>query len=532
VKHAFAFSWLCILILCNAGVVASDLSNVVKVDVGYVVGSGTTIRAYKGIPFAAPPVGELRWRAPQPVKPWNTIRSAKSFSLSCPQVPGAVAKSRTGEDCLTVNVWTPTTGDSRKLPVLVSIYGGGFQTGASEPSIYDGERLASQGIVVVSFNYRVGVFGFLAHPELSKESAEGISGNYALLDMLAALNWVQRNVGAFGGDAGNVTIWGESAGGSAVGLLLVMPQAAGLFHKAIASSPWSMGHPISRLRESPAGHVSAEQFGAQLGTLATLRAKSADELVELTRSSANAALTIDPHARGATYRPVIDGVILPDDPAALFQQGRFHRVALIAGTTADEGVFFVPRLATFDQANAWLRDQFGEQRATQLKRLYGMEDHAQAMASVANITGDALCLMGARSILRAATKHNAHVYQYEFTRVSGVARRMKFNAHHGADIGYMFGTLPDSLLAIISPALAPLLGDYSDIDERLSQAIMGAIVQFSKTGNPNADHLPHWPAFGKDESYLDYGDTVAVKRSLHTDKLDLLDAIFAEKRRR
>ena len=203
----------------------SGLETVVKIDSGWVAGSGAAVRSYKGIPFAAPPVGDLRWKPPQPVKPWKGVRVAKSFPAMCPQfqfIPGPQS-----EDCLGLNVWTPARSASEKLPVMVWIHGGGFVIGASSQSAYDGEPLAAEGVVVVSINYRLGIFGFLAHPALSKESPQGVSGNYGLLDMVAALEWVKRNIGVFGGDPNNVTIFGESAGGTAVCLLMVSATSSG-----------------------------------------------------------------------------------------------------------------------------------------------------------------------------------------------------------------------------------------------------------------------------------------------------------------
>ena len=270
-----------------------------------MLGSGTEVRVYKGIPFAAPPVGELRWRAPQPVKPWDdSIRVSKTFSLSCPQPPVAIPKERIGEDCLSINVWTPARSATARLPVLVSIFGGGFVAGSSALTLYDGERLAREDVIVVSFNYRVGIFGFLAHPELSQESPQGISGNYALLDMVAALQWVKRNIAAFGGDPANVTIWGESAGGSAVSLLLVVPEADGLFHKAIMNSPWSMYYPVGHLREARGARPSAEERGAALGTITDLRAKSVDEVMQLAAGSFPAAATLIPIRTARRFGPL------------------------------------------------------------------------------------------------------------------------------------------------------------------------------------------------------------------------------------
>src|SRR5579864_2526051 len=213
----------------------SGLETIVKTEAGLVAGSGTTIRVYKGIPFAAPPTGELRWKPPQPVKPWPGVLVAKNPAPVCPQ-SDRYHLGVQSEDCLKLNIWTPARSAGDKLPVMVWIHGGSFQVGATSQTVYDGEALAAQGVVLVTIEYRLGIFGFLAHPSLSAESPHGVSGNYGLLDMVAALGWIKRNIGAFGGDPGNVTIFGESAGGAAVFLLLVMPDAEGLFHKAISES--------------------------------------------------------------------------------------------------------------------------------------------------------------------------------------------------------------------------------------------------------------------------------------------------------
>jgi para-nitrobenzyl esterase len=419
-----------------------------------------------------------------------------------------------------------------RLPVLVSIPGGGFVGGSSALSLYDAERLARENVVVVSFNYRMGIFGFLAHPDLSKESPQGISGNYALLDMVAALQWVQRNIAAFGGDPGNVTIWGESAGGTAVGLLLVVPQSAGLFHKAIIDSPWSLLYPISRLHEAQGERSSGESRGAALGSLAALRAKPMDELVQLSMSSAMASTTIDPDQGGQTYRPIVDGVVLPDDPAALFAKGAFHQVPMIVGTNTDEGVFFAPRtVATREQADVWLRTQFGADAATTLSALYGLDRGTPVPVGLAKLTGDALIGMGARAILRAAAHYNPDVYEYEFSRVSPLAKRTMLNAFHGAELGYMFGTLPESALSAF-PGFGVLPGDYDQTDERLSHAMSGAIVQFAKTGAPNGKGLPKWARYASGDSYLEYGDAIAQKQKLRAPYLDALDLVFLSKRSR
>src|SRR5260370_9113755 len=233
-------------VLClTAQVLAAEpgLGSIVRIDSGWIAGSGTTVRSYKGIPYAAVPTGDLRWKPPQAPKPWKGMLMAKSYLSMCPQMP--LITGPQSEDCLGLNVWTPAASAAAKLPVMVWIHGGGFQIGASSQTVYDGEPMAAQGVVVVSINYRMGVFGFLAHPALSRESPQGVSGNYALLDMVAALQWVKRNIGAFGGDPDNVTIFGESAGGTAGCLVMVMLQAKGRFSKVISESAAWMFTPIS-----------------------------------------------------------------------------------------------------------------------------------------------------------------------------------------------------------------------------------------------------------------------------------------------
>jgi para-nitrobenzyl esterase len=523
-----------VLLSTSFNLFASDLDTVVKIDSGYVAGSGTAVRSYKGIPFAAPPVGQLRWRAPQPLKPWTTIRIARSFSTPCIQsnaVPG-IGSFATSEDCLTVNVWTPAKRADEKLAVLFSIHGGGFEIGSSAASVYNGERLASQGVVVVTINYRVGVLGFLAHPELSKESQSG-SGNYGLLDMLAALRWTQKNIAAFGGDPGNVTIWGESAGGSAVSLLLVVPEASGLFHKAIANSAWCMLYPMRRLQENWAGREASESTGAKMGTLADLRAKSTEEVLKLDQGVTRAGILGDDSIeRSAIFRPIVDGVVLPDDPANLFAAGKFHRVPLIMGTNADEGTvpLFAPRVTNLEQSKAWLRSTYGAEAASKLATLYGIDSDENARSGAVKVNGDALFAMGARSMLRATAKHTADVYQYEFTRVNALMRRTQFGASHGADVSYTFGTLPDSLFSAMG--LPTLPDDYDAVDARLSQEMMGHIVQFAKTGSPNGNGLPTWPRYREQEGYLEYGDRTVSKRHLRPEQLDVLDAVFERRRAR
>ena len=511
----------------------TGMETIVKIDSGWLAGSGTSIRSYKGIPYAAPPVGDLRWKPPQAPQPWKGIRVAKTFPATCPQ-PLPLGGPPQSEDCLGLNVWTPARSASDKLPVMVWIHGGGFMIGASSQTVYDGEPLAAQGVVVVSINYRLGIFGFLAHPALSAESPQGVSGNYGMLDMIAALQWVKRNIGAFGGDPANVTIFGESAGGTAVCLLMVMPQAEGLFKKVIAESAWGMNRPISHLKESWYGRISMEKYGEKFGAdLAALRSKTTAEVLKL---AGPIGLGGDASDRGEIFFPVVDGRVFPDDPSRLFSSGKFSNVALIAGTNADEGTLVggppVHNLAAYRK---WAEKQFASQTDALLS-LYPAATDADAWGASAKVSGDLEFLQGTRSVLRAVATVNPKTFQYYFTRLNGVGRRIKWGVFHASEIPYVFGTLPDSAYG----TTATLFGDfsvdadsYSEQDGRLSKAMSAAWAQFAKTGDPNRTGIATWPPFGKtQEKYLEFGDQIAVKTDLRKSQLDFLSSFSASQRER
>jgi len=511
---------ICVLLL-SASALANGLDSLVKIDTGWVSGSGTGVRVYKGIPYAAAPTGPLRWKPPQLAQPWKGILVAKNFPANCPQAP--LLPGPQSEDCLGLNVWTPARSAAAKLPVMVWIYGGGFQIGATSQSAYDGEALAAQGVVLVSINYRLGMFGFLAHPALNQESPQGVSGNYALLDMVAALQWVKRNIGAFGGDPHNVTIFGESAGGTAVCLLMVVPQAEGLFQKVISESAAWMFGPISHLTESWYGRAPMTNFGEKLGTdLAALRAKSTADLMKslpppMTRN--------DAAERGEAYMPVVDGWVIPDDPARLFASGKFHHVALIAGTNADEGTLLGgPPVRNLEQYRKWAAQRVGA-LADRLLSLYPAATDAEAHAAAAQSSGDLTFLYGTRSVLRAASKLNPKAFQYQFTRVNGIGRQIHWGSFHASEIPYVFETLPDSVYG----TQASFLGDfsvnpdtYNEQDRKLSQAMSAAWVAFAKTGNPNGPGLLAWPAFAGKESYMEFGDHIAARESLRKKQVDFM----------
>jgi para-nitrobenzyl esterase len=350
---------------------------------------GTTepgLRVFRGIPYGAPPLGDLRWREPQPVAPWKDVRKATDFGARCMQGPifdDMVFRDQPSEDCLYLNVWTPARSAGEKLAVMFWIHGGGFQAGSASEPRQDGARLAGKGVVVVSLNYRLGVFGFLAHPELTKESGRGASGNYGLLDQVAALRWVRDNVAAFGGDPGNVTIFGESAGSFAVSALMASPLARGLFQRAIGESGAylgpSTGLELSSLAaEEAKGSRWAASIGA--GSLSALRGKTADEILQ-------PALEVRPE-----FNPTVDGYVLPRHPEALYAAGEQAHVPLLAGWNADESRAEVVLARTKPTATSFVAQihlEFGP-AADSVLAAYPAASDAEALARTGDPNGPGL----------------------------------------------------------------------------------------------------------------------------------------------
>ncbi len=334
------------LLLASAAFAAGPdkVARPVKVDGGLLEGTAEDgLMVYRGIPFAAPPVGDLRWRAPQPAAKWNGVRKADTFGRACLQINQAIANlPAPNEDCLSLNVWTPATRADERLAVMVWIHGGGFTAGTPPERLYHGEAIAKKGVVVVTFAYRLGVFGFLAHPELSAESGTHTSGNYGLLDMIAALQWVKKNIAAFGGDPGRVTIFGESAGGIAVSQLCASPLAKGLFQAAISQSGGSFGPvregggPGENMQPLAAAEKAGAAWSSKAGAanLADLRKIPGETLLESARAQ-----------RGIAW-PITDGRVIPDDQYKLYAAGRYNDVPVLAGYNSDEGASFGNRHLT------------------------------------------------------------------------------------------------------------------------------------------------------------------------------------------
>jgi para-nitrobenzyl esterase len=463
----------------------------VAVDGGRLTGApgrDGAVRVFKGIPFAAPPVGPRRWKAPEPVPAWSGVRAADRFGPACMQnAAGArlpwteefMHQGSVDEDCLYLNVWTTAAGRVGR-PVFVYLYGGGFNEGSGSVAIYDGEALAKKGLVVVTVNYRVGVFGFLTHPELAAESPRAASGNYGLLDQVAALRWVQQNIAAFGGDPGNVTIAGQSAGAMSVYLLTASPRTRGLFHRAVVQSGpgalASLGVGGARALAQPrtpaaqAGAAFAKGRGA--ATLSALRATPARELL--------APAAAAPPVR---FGPVIDGWLLTDDVETVYAKGWQQDVPLLTGMNADEGSAFGGYGKTTVAAfRAQARTRYGD-LADQFLTLYPASNDADAgRAQVRSAREGALVSLQQLATERAATAKTP-AFLYYFDRAIPWPEHPEYGAFHTGEVPYVFANL--SLLQ----------RPWTAVDRRIADAMSSYWVRFATNGNPNAPGLPSWPAF-------------------------------------
>ncbi|MBS0373004.1 MAG: carboxylesterase family protein [Proteobacteria bacterium] len=491
--------------VCLAGAAAFAAEGpVVRTTAGAVRGTGGDVLAFKGIPYAAPPVGAGRWRAPAPPARWTGVRDASRFGNDCVQSPWIVSSGQpVSEDCLTVNVWTPSLTPAARRPVLVFLYGGAFIGGTGAYALYDGTRLAAGGAVVVSFNYRVGILGFLAHPGLSAESPTHSSGNYGLLDQLAALRWVQANIGAFGGDPARVTVFGESAGAASIALLLTSPRAQGLFAGAILQSP---------VLEPLAGLAAAETAGRRLEPdLARLRRWSAEELLKhnLDFFPAPARALTEP----AFPRPILDGHVLARQPREAYAAGAVLPVPAIVGCNVDEGRMFSPPTLAPDAAAfaRYARERYGA-AADELGRLYPVAGDAAAHAAATRLIGDALFNEACRAIARGLVRATPRVYAYLFSRDLGSSG---VPATHAEELAHVFGNLT-----------APDFNPHPPLDAKdaaLSEAMRGAWLRFAAGGDPNGGTLPAWPRYGADDPYLEFGASITAGRAFRREALDFLE---------
>jgi para-nitrobenzyl esterase len=488
-----------------------SLSEPVRIHSGLIVGEvldpSVNLQAFRGIPYAAPPIGDLRWRLPQDVMPWSDVRECVQFGAVCPQVDkgswlmGGPLPPQ-DEDCLFLNIWTTNAGGDEKLPVMVWIHGGGFTGGWSNQCAYEGSEFAKRGVVLVTINYRVGPLGNLAHPALSTESGRDLSGNYGFLDQIATLNWVQENISAFGGDSGNVTIFGESAGGSSVEALCVSPLAKGLFHRAIAQSP--AGSQYAHLKRGATARRSAEEIGEAWASefegtnsgdvIAVLRQLTADEII----------------AKSAGFKNVvaIDDWFMPDFPRILFAQGKQYDVPLLVGTNADEGTAFVDlyRYETVEDYRNGAKKKFKE-HADAVLALYPVARDDDIPEALNLFMSDTEFLLGATDMLRGMAMVSSPGFQYFFTR--GGTLKPEWGAFHSAEMYYVFNTLHSD-------------AEKSD-DPGLADAMIRYWVQFARMGDPNVKGLPDWPEYEADSAhYLELGEAIKAGTALHHDGLEVL----------
>jgi para-nitrobenzyl esterase len=489
---------------------ASQNPNQVVVTGGIVEGvsaGATGIRMFLGIPYAAPPVGRKRWTPPEPVAPWQGVRSAAGFGNRCIQTtpfPDMVFRSPAeSEDCLNLSIWTPAAPSDR-LPVMVWIHGGGFFSGSSDEVRHEGTAIAQAGVVLVAINYRLGVLGFLAHPELTAESDRRASGNYGLLDQISALRWVRDNIAGFGGDPDNVTIFGESAGSFSVSALMASPLTDGLFHKAIGQSGAYFSSTSLPLLPLARAEANGREFARTAGaaSLADLRAKAPADLVG----------SIGPVP--TRFAPIIDGYALAEDPWDVFSGGRQRRVALLAGWNSAESKRPPTTIAAF---RAELQKQFPDDLATALQ-VYPSSSDLEARVSATALASDNFIGYNTWKWIESHSATGARVYRYLFDHVvptgTGAPAADDPGAAHATDIEFVFDSLDSRKLA------------WRDVDRRIADQVVGFWTNFAKTGNPNGAGLPTWPAWSADTRQLmRIRDTSATEDEQHRARYELHDRV-------
>lgn len=473
--------------------------------------------AYKGLPYAQAPVGPLRWRAPVALSAWTQTRVADDFAAACPQ-PRQASPSiysselpEMSEDCLYLNIWTPAKAE--KAPVMVWIHGGSLMKGAGNDGRFDGAALAAQGVIVVTINYRLGVLGYLAHPELSAENLEGISGNYGLLDQVQALKWVRDNIAAFGGDPSNVSIAGESAGGLSVLYLMASPQARGLFHKAVAQSAYMISTP--ELQRSSHGDVPAQESGRRLAQRLKLDIAGLRKMEAMALVRAAEAIRFMPSG-------TVDGKILPRQLVDTFNRGEQAPVPLLAGFNDGEirSLPFLapPAPATAQAYEATIRARYGD-----LADAFLRQHPSSAMTeSVQTAVRDAMYGWTAEKLVRKQTELGQPAYFYYFDHAYRATNEAKLHAFHAAEIPYIFATFDRTPAAWPRPPLT--LGEA-----RFSEAMSQYWGSFIRTGQPRAEGQAHWLPYGQDRNYLAFEDVPRAGRHLAQGMFELNDEVVCRR---
>lgn len=517
-RFAVALELLLLSLLIVLGSAAS--AQTTKIESGSLRGTREDgLSIYRGIPYAAPPVGELRWRPPQLARKWEGVRLADQFGRPCIQTNAAIANlPAPSEDCLYLNVWTPANNGKDKLPVLVWIHGGGFVAGAPAEQLYHGEWLAKKGVVFVSIAYRLGVFGFLAHPELSAESPHHVSGNYGILDMIAGLQWVQKNIAAFGGDPRKVTIQGESAGAAAVSILCASPLAKGLFRAAIAESGGTFG-PV---RADASFGESEPLAGAEKRSVEWLRSVGVSNIAELRKIPAEKLQTMIPHQLGWT-RPNTDGWVIPADQYRLYQSHQYNDVPVLTGYNSDEGLLFgnAKSQAAYVQS---VRERY-QQFADKILAAYPGGETPTEKWTERNLVRDSVFGWNAWTWARLQTKTGkSKVFLYYFNEPAELPAGAKpgaFGARHASELPYVFRQLTEH--GRPTPTLK---------DEALSEMMRTYWINFAKTGDPNRKGLPEWPAYSETKPQVLHIDAENTQAGplVNENGLEVLDEHFASRR--
>ena len=514
-KCAVALELLLVTLLVPLRSAAS--AETVRVEKGLLRGTVENgLRVYRGIPYAAPPVGDLRWKPPQPARSWKGVRTADQFGRACMQTNPAIANlPAPSEDCLYLNVWTPAKSAGDKLPVLFWIHGGGFVAGAPAEKLYDGEWLARKGVVVVSIAYRLGVFGFLAHPELSAESPHQVSSNYGLLDMIAGLQWVQKNISTFGGDPKQVTIMGESAGAGAVSILCASPLTKGLFRGAIAESGASFG-PV---RANASFGESEPLASAEKRSIDWLSSIGVSSIEQLRKIPAEKLQTMVPHQFGWA-RPNVDGWVIAGDQYKLYESDQYNDVPVLTGYNSDEGATFGNPKSQEAYVQS-VRKRY-QQFADKILAVYPGGETPFDKRTERTLMRDSAFGWNAWVWARLQTKTGkSKVFLYYFDEKAEIPPGSEpgaYGARHASELPYVFRQLTEHG----RPAPTPK-------DEALSDMMRTYWTNFVKTGNPNGTGLPKWPAYNDVEPqmlHIESGNTKAGPL-VNTNGLKLLDEYFA-----